>query len=168
MISIVNPLSKGSVCNIRTENRIRGTSRMHTTILSAQAGDRLAQKPELKKPETPSPVASSEVASTSTSSSFAPGTITIEFQRQRAKEMTKYFKEVKTQQQILQTGTVFGWTRPNEISNGRWVSFYYSFFNHQPWFESFTTFCCRLCLGSWLAWWQNMQLVYPFPTKLGC
>ena len=101
----------------------------------AQAGDKLVSRPEMKKPESSavtappaqsaSPSAPSSVPSSPATASgpLAPGAIvTIEYQRQRAKEMTKYFKELKTQEQILQTGTVLGWTRPNEIANGRWVS----------------------------------------------
>ncbi|GAX79193.1 hypothetical protein CEUSTIGMA_g6633.t1 [Chlamydomonas eustigma] len=103
--------------------------------------DKLVQKPELKRPvekiaeppkklfDTPEPLntpgnltqSSQPVASTS--SIAATGVITVEYQRQRAKEMTKYFKELKVQQQIQQKGEVFGWTRPNEINNGRWVMF---------------------------------------------
>lgn len=36
--------------------------------------------------------------------------------------MTRYFKEKKTQEAILKAQG-FGWTRPNEISNGRWTMF---------------------------------------------
>jgi hypothetical protein len=101
--------------------------------------DKLAQKPELKRPERTeeaaapkklfetAPTIAPQAPSTasqpiaSTSSSSPPGVITIDYQRQRAKEMTKYFRELKAQEQVLQTGKVFGWTRNNEISNGRWV-----------------------------------------------
>mmetsp|Transcript_40202 Transcript_40202/g.89205 ORF Transcript_40202/g.89205 Transcript_40202/m.89205 type:complete len:164 (-) Transcript_40202:809-1300(-) len=94
------------------------------------AFDKLVKKPDLKKPERPeepvkklfndSPVASP--ASTTTAESSAPRVITIEYQRQRAKEMNKYFKELKLQEQITKA-QVFGWTPANEINNGRWVMF---------------------------------------------
>lgn len=107
------------------------STRARTVCVRAQAFDnKLVQKPELRRPEpaaAPSPTTTSspvaEAASTSSSKSAPTGSssITIEYQRQRAKEMTKYFKELKIQEQVLQTGETFGWTRPNEISNGRWV-----------------------------------------------
>jgi hypothetical protein len=99
------------------------------------------QKPELKRPvekiseppkklfDTPEQFSNpgestrSSQPAASTSATAAPGIITVDYQRQRAKEMTKYFKELQVQQQIQQKGEVFGWTRPNEINNGRWVSY---------------------------------------------
>lgn len=44
--------------------------------------------------------------------------VTIEYQRQRAKEMVAYFQEKSLEQQYSQ-GQVFGFTRKNEIGNGR-------------------------------------------------
>ncbi|KAL6764667.1 hypothetical protein V8C86DRAFT_2467830 [Haematococcus lacustris] len=48
--------------------------------------------------------------------------VTVEYQRMRAKEMTKYFQNLKLAESI-QKAQVFGWTPANEISNGRWVMF---------------------------------------------
>ncbi|GAQ81840.1 one-helix protein [Klebsormidium nitens] len=50
-----------------------------------------------------------------------PG-VTIEFQRQKAKELVQYFEERKVEEQIRKE-RIFGWTRKNEIGNGRWVMF---------------------------------------------
>ena len=47
---------------------------------------------------------------------------TVEYQRTKAKEMVKYFKEMQYQQ-LVEDSTVFGWTKKNEINNGRWTMF---------------------------------------------
>jgi len=47
-------------------------------------------------------------------------TVTIEYQRQQAKAMQAYLRE-KSLQQSIADAQVFGWTKKNEISNGRWV-----------------------------------------------
>jgi phage major head subunit gpT-like protein len=47
---------------------------------------------------------------------------TIEYQRVKAKEMVKYFKE-QQYQQLVEDSTVFGFTKKNEINNGRWTMF---------------------------------------------
>ncbi|XP_075518914.1 light-harvesting complex-like protein OHP2, chloroplastic isoform X1 [Primulina tabacum] len=47
--------------------------------------------------------------------------ITLEFQRQRAKELQEYFKEKKLEE--ADQGPFFGFIGKNEISNGRWAMF---------------------------------------------
>jgi hypothetical protein len=49
--------------------------------------------------------------------------VSIEYQRQRAKEMQDYFLDKKFEEQI-RAGRLFGWTRKNEIGNGRYVQFF--------------------------------------------
>jgi hypothetical protein len=49
--------------------------------------------------------------------------VSIEYQRQRAKEMQEYFLDKKFEEQI-RAGRLFGWTRKNEIGNGRYVQFF--------------------------------------------
>jgi hypothetical protein len=46
--------------------------------------------------------------------------VTIEYQRQQAKAMRQYFQSLKLSETV-EKSKVFGWTRKNEISNGRWV-----------------------------------------------
>jgi len=46
--------------------------------------------------------------------------VTIEYQRQQAKAMQKYLRDQSLQQEIADA-QVFGWTRKNELGNGRWV-----------------------------------------------
>lgn len=114
-------------------------------VFAVDAGRPLLKKPDLKKPERTaepakklfdegspesSPTSSSVATATEPSSlpaatiatSSSQGTITIEYQRQRAKELTKYFKDKKIEEQ-LNKAQVFGWTPKNEITNGRWVMF---------------------------------------------
>lgn len=47
--------------------------------------------------------------------------ITLEFQRQRAKELQEYFKQKKLDE--ADQGPFFGFIGKNEISNGRSISF---------------------------------------------
>ncbi|KAJ7524839.1 hypothetical protein O6H91_17G024300 [Diphasiastrum complanatum] len=58
----------------------------------------------------------------SVSSSAAPSIsgVTIEYQRQRAKELQEYFLDRKYEEQAKR-GRIFGWVPKNEISNGRYM-----------------------------------------------
>lgn len=47
--------------------------------------------------------------------------ITLEFQRQKAKELQDYFKQKKLE--AADQGPFFGFIAKNEISNGRWAMF---------------------------------------------
>merc|ERR1712182_191852 len=47
-------------------------------------------------------------------------TINIEYQRERAKEMTYYFNNMDRDRRI-QESKILGWSLKNEIINGRWV-----------------------------------------------
>ncbi|XP_059279972.1 light-harvesting complex-like protein OHP2, chloroplastic [Lycium barbarum] len=47
--------------------------------------------------------------------------ITMEFQRQKAKELQQYFKQKKLEE--ANQGPFFGFIAKNEISNGRWAMF---------------------------------------------
>ena len=48
--------------------------------------------------------------------------ITVEEQREVAKQLISYFKEQSLLQSV-RSESLLGWTRANEISNGRWVMF---------------------------------------------
>ncbi|KAL8159930.1 hypothetical protein V2J09_001467 [Rumex salicifolius] len=50
------------------------------------------------------------------------GGVTLEYQRQKAKELQKYFKQKKIEETADQ-GPAFGWLSKNEINNGRWAMF---------------------------------------------
>eukprot|EP00223_Ostreococcus_mediterraneus_P001347 CAMPEP_0179726280 /NCGR_PEP_ID=MMETSP0938-20121108/6995_1 /TAXON_ID=548131 ORGANISM="Ostreococcus mediterraneus, Strain clade-D-RCC1107" /NCGR_SAMPLE_ID=MMETSP0938 /ASSEMBLY_ACC=CAM_ASM_000576 /LENGTH=161 /DNA_ID=CAMNT_0021600413 /DNA_START=202 /DNA_END=689 /DNA_ORIENTATION=+ len=47
---------------------------------------------------------------------------TVEYQRQQAKMMVKYFKD-KQYEEAVEDAQVFGFTPKNEINNGRWTMF---------------------------------------------
>ncbi|KAJ4701036.1 one-helix protein 2 [Melia azedarach] len=47
--------------------------------------------------------------------------VTLEFQRQKAKELQEYFKQKKLEE--ADVGPFFGFIGKNEISNGRWAMF---------------------------------------------
>ncbi|CAI0396358.1 unnamed protein product [Linum tenue] len=49
------------------------------------------------------------------------GAVTLEFQRQKAKELQEYFKQKKLEE--ANQGPFFGFIGKNEISNGRWAMF---------------------------------------------
>ncbi|KAM0062681.1 putative chlorophyll a/b binding domain superfamily [Helianthus debilis subsp. tardiflorus] len=51
----------------------------------------------------------------------AESTVTMEYQRQRAKELQEYFKQKKLEE--ANQGPFFGFIAKNEISNGRWAMF---------------------------------------------
>jgi hypothetical protein len=78
--------------------------------------------PTSEPPPSPSP-------SQAASSSAAPAKVTpskstavsIEYQRQRAKELQEYFLDKKYEEQV-RADRIFGWTRKNEIVNGRYVN----------------------------------------------
>ena len=50
------------------------------------------------------------------------GGVTVEYQRKKAKEMVKFFKQ-QQYNQAVEDSQVFGWTPKNEINNGRWTMF---------------------------------------------
>ena len=81
--------------------------------------------PVLRKPE-----AGSSTGAPSTSAPSSPGgapspsgsssNVTVEFQRSQAKAMQAYFRALKADQ-VAKDNQRFGWTRKNEILNGRHV-----------------------------------------------
>eukprot|EP00191_Tetraselmis_sp_GSL018_P018998 CAMPEP_0177585974 /NCGR_PEP_ID=MMETSP0419_2-20121207/4805_1 /TAXON_ID=582737 /ORGANISM="Tetraselmis sp., Strain GSL018" /LENGTH=142 /DNA_ID=CAMNT_0019075795 /DNA_START=95 /DNA_END=523 /DNA_ORIENTATION=- len=73
------------------------------------------------KPNQPKQPGGSKPASKPSETS-SPSAVTVEYQRQQAKEMTKYFKRLKNAQTSA-NAPVFGFTTGNEINNGRWVMF---------------------------------------------
>ncbi|GAV78050.1 hypothetical protein CFOL_v3_21518 [Cephalotus follicularis] len=79
-----------------------------------------APPPSLKPiPPTPSPPSSS--SSVAPPPKQAQSVITLEFQREKAKELQDYFKQKKLEE--ADQGPLFGFIGKNEISNGRWAMF---------------------------------------------
>lgn len=79
------------------------------------------KKPEVATKET-APESAGQDASHSASSAPAKSGPTIREQRDAAKAMTQYFKDFSAAK-TAEKRQVFGWTRANEILNGRWVMF---------------------------------------------
>ncbi|KAL0432302.1 UNVERIFIED_CONTAM: Light-harvesting complex-like protein OHP2, chloroplastic [Sesamum latifolium] len=105
------------------------------TIRSSQAEGPLRRPvaPAPVKPVPPSPPPSTSPPTSSPPPSAPPkpaaaavavgdkGVITLEFQRQKAKELQEYFKQKKLEE--ANQGPFFGFIGKNEISNGRWAMF---------------------------------------------
>ncbi|KAA8537939.1 hypothetical protein F0562_027481 [Nyssa sinensis] len=78
------------------------------------------------KPVPPSPPSSSPPPPPPPQTAAAPmvedkNVITLEFQRQKAKELQEYFKQKKLEE--ADQGPFFGFIGKNEIANGRWAMF---------------------------------------------
>lgn len=72
-------------------------------------------------PSPPSPSSSSAVKPAPVAVGEEKNVITLEFQRQKAKELQEYFKEKKLEE--ANQGPFFGFVGNNEIANGRWAMF---------------------------------------------
>lgn len=68
-------------------------------------------------PSPPSPSSSSAVKPAPVAVGEEKNVITLEFQRQKAKELQEYFKEKKLEE--ANQGPFFGFVGNNEIANGR-------------------------------------------------
>ncbi|KAK4722271.1 hypothetical protein R3W88_012504 [Solanum pinnatisectum] len=122
-IKIQNPSSSSSSYNFRFSTTL--------TIRSSQADGPLrrpmVQPPTPVKPTPPSPPSSSSPPPPSPPKQAAvaavegKNVITMEFQRQKAKELQEYFKQKKLEE--ANQGPFFGFIGKNEISNGRWAMF---------------------------------------------
>jgi len=76
--------------------------------------------PQLQKPALPSqtpPSSSPSVVPATVVAGDDKNVITLEFQRQKAKELNEYFKQKKLEE--ANQGPFFGFIGKNEISNGR-------------------------------------------------
>ncbi|KAL8514991.1 hypothetical protein ACS0TY_013903 [Phlomoides rotata] len=97
------------------------------TIRSSQAEGpfRRPVAPSPVKPVPPSPPpATSPPPPPKTAAFQDKNVITLEFQRQKAKELQEYFKQKKLED--ANQGPFFGFIGKNEISNGRWAMFGFS------------------------------------------
>merc|ERR1719230_1893585 len=80
----------------------------------ASAEAESAAEPVLRRPSMPGAQAAVEEG--------GERVVTVEEQREVAKELISYFKEQSLRQSV-RSESLLGWTRANEISNGRWVMF---------------------------------------------
>ncbi|CAH9105069.1 unnamed protein product [Cuscuta epithymum] len=93
------------------------------TVRSSQAEGPLRRPgaPTPVNPAPPSPPPSHPSSPPTPGAVEGKSVITIEFQRQKAKELQEYFKQRRAEQ--LNQGPFFGFNAKNEISNGRWAMF---------------------------------------------
>lgn len=88
---------------------------------------RAASDPVLRKPEAPKKPSEDEEADLQPLPGVVPkeddGTsgVTVAWQRQQAKSLARYFEDLKLEK--ISQQPFFGWTKENEILNGRWVMF---------------------------------------------
>ncbi|KAG7673356.1 hypothetical protein Ndes2526B_g03203 [Nannochloris sp. 'desiccata'] len=82
---------------------------------------RAASDPMLQKPSAPTPASQSAAPMPQAPTGPSSG-VSIEYQRQQAKAMQQYFKD-QAFEEVVADAKVFGWTKKNEINNGRWVMF---------------------------------------------
>ncbi|KAL2334956.1 hypothetical protein Fmac_016169 [Flemingia macrophylla] len=79
------------------------------------------QKPTLPSQPPPSPTVVPPPQKPPTVVGDDKNVITLEFQRQKAKELQEYFKQKKLEE--ANQGPFFGFIGKNEINNGRWAMF---------------------------------------------
>eukprot|EP00465_Bigelowiella_longifila_P001759 CAMPEP_0185253044 /NCGR_PEP_ID=MMETSP1359-20130426/1954_1 /TAXON_ID=552665 /ORGANISM="Bigelowiella longifila, Strain CCMP242" /LENGTH=166 /DNA_ID=CAMNT_0027835361 /DNA_START=76 /DNA_END=576 /DNA_ORIENTATION=- len=108
IISIVAAVSSGSnganlQANIGVRTKTAAPFRTHSSTFSSHC-QKFAASP----------------TSTIRRSSLSPRAMPIEEQKERAKEMIKYYR-VKGLERTERNRQVFGWTPNNELLNGRWV-----------------------------------------------
>ncbi|KFK25814.1 hypothetical protein AALP_AA8G164300 [Arabis alpina] len=132
-IKILNPSSSSSSSSTASSSSFRFSATKPCVFIircSQTEGPlrRPAAPPTLREPSPPQ----KPVPPSSPSSSPPPpplksmtvdgkSVVTVEFQRQKAKELQDYFKQKKLE--AAGQGPFFGWQPKNEISNGRWAMF---------------------------------------------
>ncbi|KAL7155636.1 hypothetical protein ABFS83_03G089400 [Erythranthe nasuta] len=107
-----------------TQSCSYSASSLKFTIRSSQADGPLRRPvaPAPVKPVPPSPSPPPPPPAKTAAVSAAPSSVvTVEFQRQKAKELQEYFKKKKLME--ANQGPFFGFIAKNEISNGRWAMF---------------------------------------------
>ncbi|KAL9683691.1 hypothetical protein QQ045_015519 [Rhodiola kirilowii] len=96
-----------------------------TTIRGSQADGPIRRPvaPPLRQPSPSQPVSPLQQSpqTLKPAPSVDKNLVTLEFQRQIAKELQEYFKQKKIEE--ANVGPFFGFLAKNEISNGRWAMF---------------------------------------------
>ncbi|XP_019152306.1 PREDICTED: light-harvesting complex-like protein OHP2, chloroplastic [Ipomoea nil] len=122
-IKIPKPPSPSSC----TSMRFSATRPIIFTVRSSQAEGPFRRPvapspPTPVKPVPPSPPPSSPPKPAAVAAAVEDkSVVTLEFQRQKAKELQEYFKQKKAEE--ANQGPFFGFIGKNEISNGRWAMF---------------------------------------------
>ncbi|CAI0557022.1 unnamed protein product [Linum tenue] len=123
--------STSAATSCSSSTSVRSCYYQGVSIRSSQAEGPIRRPvaPPLKPPVPPSPPSSPPPPTPTPVVASAPrlgvaegkGTVTLEFQRQKAKELQEYFKQRKLEE--ANQGPFFGFIGKNEISNGRWAMF---------------------------------------------
>ncbi|XP_022939849.1 light-harvesting complex-like protein OHP2, chloroplastic [Cucurbita moschata] len=125
--------SSASSSSAHSSIRFSSTKPFVFTIRSSQTEGPLRRPaaPSLREPSPPSPPSPTPPLKPTPPPSQTPpspayaakldNVITLEFQRQKAKELQEYFKQKKLDE--ADQGPFFGFIGKNEISNGRWAMF---------------------------------------------
>lgn len=137
-IRITNSSSNPSNSSISASQfRLYSTKRSVIPIKCTQSDNSPLRRPSIASPPvkpsppTPPPSPVSPPLPVTPPPPAAPAAagqnvVTMEFQRQKAKEIQQYFKQKKLEES--NQGPFFGWIAKNEISNGRFVAIYVTFF----------------------------------------
>ncbi|CAN8290087.1 unnamed protein product [Cochlearia groenlandica] len=132
-IRILNPSSSSSSSTASSSNFRFSTTNTTPRVIIIRCSQaegplrRPSAPPTLREPSPPlkpTPPSSSPPSPPPPQKSVAvdgKGVITVEFQRQKAKELQDYFKKKKLE--ASGQGPFFGFQTKNEISNGRWAMF---------------------------------------------
>ncbi|KAJ4831471.1 hypothetical protein Tsubulata_015222 [Turnera subulata] len=130
--------SRARTSAVKSASSASSSSSYVLTVRNSQAEGPLRRPvaPPLKKPTppSPSPSLSPPPSPPSTPPPVAPppkpaaqvgmqdkNVVTLEFQRQKARELLDYFKQKKLEE--ADQGPFFGFIGKNEIANGRWAMF---------------------------------------------
>ncbi|CAK7346741.1 unnamed protein product [Dovyalis caffra] len=126
--SCTSPCSSSSTSSASSYYRFSPTTKPYiVTIRSSQAEGpvRRPVAPTVREPSPPAAPSSPVKPVHPSPSSPVPvedkNVITLEFQRQKAKELQEYFKQKKLEE--TDQGPLFGFVGKNEIANGRWAMF---------------------------------------------
>ncbi|CAH8354881.1 unnamed protein product [Eruca vesicaria subsp. sativa] len=131
-IRILNPLSSSSSSSLTTSSSLRfSTSKPCVSIIRCSQAEGPLRRPsapptlrEPSPPQKPVPPTPSSLPPPPPQKPVAvdgKSVTTVEFQRQKAKELQDYFKQKKLE--AAGQGPFFGFQPKNEISNGRWAMF---------------------------------------------
>ncbi|KAF8087227.1 hypothetical protein N665_0594s0003 [Sinapis alba] len=125
-IRILNPSSSSSSFRFSTTKPcvfVVRCSQAEGPLRRPSAPPTLREPSPPQKPVPPTPSSSSSPPQLPQKSVAVDGkgVITVEFQRQKAKELQDYFKKRKLE--AAGQGPFFGFQPKNEISNGRWAMF---------------------------------------------
>ncbi|XP_065848153.1 light-harvesting complex-like protein OHP2, chloroplastic [Euphorbia lathyris] len=133
LLSSSSPSSSSSSTSTSSCFRFSSTTKPCTVTIRSSQSEGPIRRPVAPSPPSPSPSPPLKPVPPFSPSSPPPPkpaaqllvdtktAVTLEFQRQKAKELQEFFKQKKLEQ--VNQGPFFGFIAKNEISNGRWAMF---------------------------------------------